>query len=137
MQPSSSLYWCSCSACDLAYIKILSRAYTTRIELKTISYNYVHFNLSTKYLQLLEGETVNQLLEDDVLETAWWEDDNENVKAEHRGINVTAVYEVEVKVSEETLRRRGLVALIQAHERSRLSKISEPIFISIFEHLDE
>lgn len=47
---------------------------------------------------------------------------------------MTAVYEVEVKVSEETLRRRGLVALIQAHERSRFSKISVPVFISIFEH---
>ncbi|CAH2105927.1 unnamed protein product [Euphydryas editha] len=67
----------------------------------------------------LESETIDQLLEDEVLEVGWWEDENEDDKQEHKGINVTAVYEVEEKISEETLRRRGFVALIQAHERSR------------------
>ncbi|XP_046963292.1 IQ and AAA domain-containing protein 1-like [Vanessa cardui] len=49
----------------------------------------------------------------------WW-DENETINAnEHKGINVTKVYEVEEKLSAETLKRREIIALIQTHERTR------------------
>nr|XP_026496187.1 IQ and AAA domain-containing protein 1-like [Vanessa tameamea] len=48
----------------------------------------------------------------------WWDDETINA-TEHKGINVTEVYEVEEKLSEETLKRREIIALIQTHERTR------------------
>ncbi|CAK1546321.1 unnamed protein product [Leptosia nina] len=52
-------------------------------------------------------------------EDRWWETDNEQVETKSKGINVGAIYAVEKKMSQETLKRKQLLSLIQAHEKSR------------------
>ncbi|CAF4959010.1 unnamed protein product [Pieris macdunnoughi] len=50
----------------------------------------------------------------------WWDlpDDAKEI-TKPTGINITAIYEVEEKISEETLTRKKLLSLIQAHEKTR------------------
>ncbi|XP_045484969.1 uncharacterized protein LOC111002782 [Pieris rapae] len=50
----------------------------------------------------------------------WWDqpDDAKEI-TKPKGINITAIYEVEEKISEETLTRKKLLSLIQAHEKTR------------------
>ncbi|XP_045765543.1 IQ and AAA domain-containing protein 1-like isoform X2 [Maniola jurtina] len=62
-----------------------------------------------------EGVVSRELKED-----KWWEDTEETVKKVTRRLDMTEVYEVEEKISEETLARKQKVALIQAHEKTRL-----------------
>ncbi|CAH4036362.1 unnamed protein product [Pieris brassicae] len=50
----------------------------------------------------------------------WWDlPDDAKESTKTKGINITEIYEVEEKISEETLTKRKLLSLIQAHEKTR------------------
>ncbi|CAG4914465.1 unnamed protein product [Colias eurytheme] len=50
----------------------------------------------------------------------WWNETDVIEESDKKhGINIGAIYEVEEIISEETLHRKHLIALIQAHEKSR------------------
>ncbi|XP_050343835.1 IQ and AAA domain-containing protein 1-like, partial [Nymphalis io] len=68
----------------------------------------------------LDNSKCDKIPRDGLSENVNWWDNNVTINVnEHKGINITEVYKVEEKISEETLKRREIIALIQAHERNR------------------
>nr|XP_032513048.1 IQ and AAA domain-containing protein 1-like [Danaus plexippus plexippus] len=49
----------------------------------------------------------------------WWDAGETLPEEDHQGINITKIYEVAEKISEESLERKKMIALIQAHEKTR------------------
>ncbi|CAH0725400.1 unnamed protein product, partial [Brenthis ino] len=66
------------------------------------------------------GNKENVKPEDEFLQNFnWWEDQSKVKDEQPKGINITAIYEVKEVISEETLKRKELISLIQTHELTR------------------